>query len=75
MPDFAEKMSKLTPRELQICEVLKQKPDLTYRAIGQRLNPRISEYGVDFHLRNIYNKTGIDNKYILVANLRGEAKS
>lgn len=61
-------MSKLTPRERQVCEVLKQKPDLTYQGIGQILTPRLTEHGVNFHLRNIYKKVGT-NKTGLVANL------
>ena len=68
MSEWQELMSKLTPRQQQICELLKQKPDLTYRAIGQQLKPSISEHTVDFHLRNIY-KTGVGNKDTLIAKL------
>lgn len=72
--NFLKLMNKLTPRERQICDVLRQQPDLTYRAIGQRLTPRITEHGVDFHLRNIYNKTGTGDKIVLVTNLCREGK-
>lgn len=61
-------MSKLTPREQQVCEALKKKPDLTYQGIGQSLTPRLTGHGVNFHLRNIYKKVGT-NKTGLVANL------
>lgn len=60
-------MSKLTPREKQICEAIKQQPSLTYKGIGQRVG--ISEYTVNFHLKNVYSKLQVNGKTALAANL------
>lgn len=60
-------MSQLSPRERQICEALKQNPSLTLRGIGNSLG--ISHHTVVNHLRGVYEKTGVNNKTALVANL------
>jgi len=60
-------MSKLSPRERQICETLKQNPSLTLRGVGSALG--ISHHTVVSHLRDVYQKTGVNNKTALVANL------
>ena len=67
MNDFQERMSTLTPQEQQVCEVLKKNPNLTLRGIGNKIE--ISRHTVDFHLRNVYRKTGVNSKTALVANL------
>ena len=67
MDEWQEVMSKLTPHEQKVCEVIQKQPELTKRGIGSRLG--ISHHTVDFHLRKIYDKTGIHNKTALAANL------
>lgn len=60
-------MSKLSPREKEICQVIQEHPGLTKRGIGQQLG--ISHHTVDTHFRRIYAKTGVENRYELVANI------
>ncbi len=67
MSEWQELMSKLTPHEQKVCEVIRKQPELTKRGIGSHLG--ISHHTVDFHLRKIYDKTGIHNKTALAANL------
>lgn len=74
MKDLEELMSQLSPRERQICEALKQNPSLTLRGIGTTLG--VSHHTVNNHLRRVYEKTGVNNKTALVANLcRSDNKS
>ena len=65
--NFEVLMSKLTPRQQQICKTIKEDPNLTLRGIGNRLG--VSHHTVDFHLRQVYSKTGVHNKTALVATL------
>jgi len=67
MKDFVELMNKLSPRERQICDALKNNPNLTLRGIGNTLG--VSHHTVNNHLRKVYEKTGVNNKTALVANL------
>lgn len=67
MSDFQERMNKLSPREKQVCDALKQNPGLTRRGIGTQLG--ISHHTVDVYLRRVYAKTGVNNRYELVANI------
>lgn len=60
-------MSKLTPREQQICEAIKQQPSLNYTGIGQRVG--ISKHTVNFHLKSVYNKLSVDGKTALAVKL------
>ncbi len=60
-------MSKLTPREKQICEVIQQQPSLNYTGIGQQVG--ISKHTVNFHLKNVYSKLQINGKTALAVNL------
>ena len=67
MDEFEALMSKLTPREKQICEAIKQQPGLTYTGIGQQVG--ISKHAVNFHLKNVYSKLQVNGKTALAANL------
>lgn len=60
-------MSKLTPREQQICKVIQQQPGLTYTGIGQRVG--ISKDTVNFHLKSVYNKLNVEGKTALAVKL------
>jgi len=66
-------MSQLSPRQRQICEVLKTQPELTLRGAANTLG--ISYHTVNNHLRKVYEKTGVNNKTALVANLVKNDKS
>ena len=74
--DLIEIMSKLTPREKQICEVIKREPSLTVNGLAHQLNQMtvdkrdaITPYGAKFHLHNVYRKFGVNTRAELVANL------
>lgn len=56
---------QLTPREIEIARLLKI--GHTYRQIGDKLF--ISEHTVDNHVRNIYQKVGVSNKFELIHKL------
>jgi len=71
--DWNERMEKLTPRERQLCEVFRQKPELTMRGAGNQLG--ISHHTVNFHLRRVYDKLGVSSRPQLVANLCTEKQS
>ena len=49
MKDLDEFMSKLTPKERQVCEAIRQNPGLNYQGIGQQVG--ISKHTVNFHLK------------------------
>ena len=72
MDDFKERMSKLTPRERQIVDVVKKNPGLTVNGIGHQVG--ISSYAAHFHLKNVYTKLQVRSRPELVANLCQEAK-
>ena len=65
--DFEVLMSKLTPREQQICKVIQQQPSLNYTGIGQRVG--ISKHTVNFHLKSVYTKLSVDGKTALAVKL------
>ena len=60
-------MEKLTPRERQICALLREKPDLTRRGVGNQIG--VSYHTVSFHLRQVYGKLGVSSRPELVKNL------
>jgi len=70
--DWNEKMKNLTPRERQICALLRDKPDLTRRGVGNQIG--VSYHTVSFHLRGVYDKLGVSSRPELVKNLCTEAK-
>ena len=68
---WEELMSKLTPREQQICEALRKEPSLTARGVGRHVDG-ISHRTVEWHLRHLYAKIGVNNRLDLVVKLREE---
>lgn len=60
-------MSKLTPKERQVCEAIRQNPGLNYQGIGQQVG--ISKHTVNFHLRSVYSKFNVNGKTALAAKL------
>jgi len=74
--NLTELMSKLTPREKQICEVIRREPSLTVNGLAHQLNQitadrryPITPDGAKFHLKNVYRKFGVNTRSELVANL------
>lgn len=67
MSDFEERMSRLSPRQLQICEILVDEPKLTLRGASNRLG--MSYHTLNNHMRKIYEKTGVNDKTTLIVNL------
>lgn len=70
--DFKTRMSKLTPREKQICETIQQQPGLTVNGIGRQVG--LKRDATKFHLYNVYSKLGVNSRQELVANLCREQK-
>lgn len=68
MNDFQERMSKLTPRERQVCEVIKKYPELTVNGISRQVGLKRS--ATKFHLYNTYGKLGVNSRAELYAALR-----
>jgi len=66
-------MSKLTPRERQLCEVIQQQPGLTVNGISRRVG--VSRGAVKWHLANVYDKLQVNSRPELVANLCRENKN
>jgi len=67
MNEWQELMSKLTPREKQICEAIQQQPGLTYKGIGQKVG--IREVTVKWHVQKVFTKLQINSKPELVSSL------
>jgi len=67
MDDFKERMSKLTPREKQICQVLQQKPGLTVKGIGNEVG--VSYGTAKVYLKRVYQKLDVGSRPELIANL------
>lgn len=65
--DFKERMNKLSPREKQICEVLKQKPGLTVKGIGHEVG--VSYGTTKNYLKRVYQKLEVGSRPELIANL------
>lgn len=65
--DFKERMSKLTPRERQVCEVIQQQPGLTVNGISRQVG--VSRSTVKWHLSKVYDKLQVNSRPELVANL------
>jgi len=65
---FEALMSKLTPREQQICRVVIENPRLTIKGISQRVG-EIKPATAKFHLENAYKKLNAANRAELVLNL------
>ena len=63
--------ARLTPRQKDVMKELSK--GKTYLQISLALD--ISEYGVCSHMRNIFNKLGVNNRDAAVLKVFGEIKS
>ena len=70
---FEALMSKLTPREQQICKVVVKDPELTVNGIAQAV--KLSRRGAQFHLYNAYDKLGVRSRAGLVDKLKGSERN
>lgn len=64
MPDWIDLVGQLTPSELRVLAVLCGNPGCTNSQLAELLS--VTESCVEFHLRNIYRKTGAHGKVCLL---------
>lgn len=65
-------MRKLTPRERQVVEAIKQKPGLTVNGISLQIGT--SRATAKWHLAKVYDKLSVNSRPELVAKICQEAK-
>ena len=62
-------MSTLTPRERQVCEIIKKQPGLTINGISRQVG--LKYHATKFHLYNVYDKFEVNNRPDLYVALKG----